>query len=688
MQFEEALQDCQTYAEAGARIASEEYERLHGVLESVKAHLRETEREQRDESRLDKDPIVQIQMRAAKEAEKMDFQLRRDIEALYKRQKELSIVVFGRTMAGKSTLMEILTHGDGASIGKGAQRTTRDVRDYHWKGLKITDVPGIASFDGEEDDALAMEAAKAADMILFLITDDAPQESEAEKLKDLRALGKPVLGIVNVKMAIHSARKASAMARLEKKLGESARLDAICQQFRAFAKKWGQNWEEIPFVYTHLQAAYLADAKRENDSALFAASNFHAVERGILKAVAKDGRFFRLKTPIDTVAVPLQERLARLIGNASRNLATGLAFREKWHALDEWTSTYVKQAQKRYDRFREQLDEQVYKEIVEFAEENYQNEQAGKAWKQKVEGMGIDVVCRRFLENEAKICNEKRHELSDALMTEIVYADGIEVGSGDISMEEITTYGGKAAIAAALGPLLLGGPAGWVIAGIGTLVSFLSDSREEKVREAQKKLREQIQEKMDPILDEIGDKVLSIMNEEVLGKGIRAFRDLLVRRDNLFMGLAGAQYDFAKELSKDLDVLANVLFDAAVQYVSEGKKRGTLLYPVAYLPGERFAAFTKGKIPEEYVEEIERLLGSISFDYCDAMKRGDELSTLYTVGDFLLGEGWKYDDVSYWNGAELKIRTLCLPSGKDVDMLQGDADYRVFIKLFGYVPEA
>lgn len=86
---------------------------------------------------------------------------------------KFSITLFGRTMAGKSTLMEILTEGNGETIGKGAQRTTRDVRKYTWNELEITDVPGIGAFEGEDDEQLAFEAAKTADLILFLITDDA-----------------------------------------------------------------------------------------------------------------------------------------------------------------------------------------------------------------------------------------------------------------------------------------------------------------------------------------------------------------------------------------------------------------------------------------------------------------------------------------------------------------------------------
>ena len=46
--------------------------------------------------------------------------------------RTINITLFGRTMAGKSTLMEILMHGNGDSMGKGAQRTTLYVREYKY----------------------------------------------------------------------------------------------------------------------------------------------------------------------------------------------------------------------------------------------------------------------------------------------------------------------------------------------------------------------------------------------------------------------------------------------------------------------------------------------------------------------------------------------------------------------------
>ena len=127
----------------------------------------------------------------------------KEMEDNRQRLGAFSITLFGRTMTGKSTLMEILTGGDGSAIGGGAQRATRDTREYEWNGLKILDVPGVAAFGGSIDEQVAYEAAQQADLIIFLITDDAPQPVEAEHLAELRRTGNPVLGICNVKMGLN-----------------------------------------------------------------------------------------------------------------------------------------------------------------------------------------------------------------------------------------------------------------------------------------------------------------------------------------------------------------------------------------------------------------------------------------------------------------------------------------------------
>lgn len=63
------------------------------------------------------------------------------------------VVLMGRTMAGKSTLFEYLSGGDGARVGDGRQRYSRDVcaRPVDDLGIEIVDTPGVGAMDGQED---------------------------------------------------------------------------------------------------------------------------------------------------------------------------------------------------------------------------------------------------------------------------------------------------------------------------------------------------------------------------------------------------------------------------------------------------------------------------------------------------------------------------------------------------------
>lgn len=49
---------------------------------------------------------------------------------------------------------------------------------------------------------------------------------------------------------------------------DRSRLDAIREEFLAYAAKYGQDWGGVPFVYVHLQSAFLAERTADRKSAL------------------------------------------------------------------------------------------------------------------------------------------------------------------------------------------------------------------------------------------------------------------------------------------------------------------------------------------------------------------------------------------------------------------------------------
>ena len=254
--IERELVKCRQSAEEGYELANAKYSDIKNTLIDAANSLSKTDKEQSQVSRIRNTALVEKQKSELQQLRNRIDYIGSDLNNLRGRMKDFSIVVYGRTMAGKSTLMEILTHGNGESIGKGSQRTTLDVRDYHWNDLKITDVPGICAFEGAEDEKLALEAAKSADLILFLLTSDAPQPDEAACLAQLRSLGKPVLGVINVKMAFNMSRRALSLKKLRDKLNNPAETSIPVEQFKEFAANHNQDWRGIKFVATHLLSAY------------------------------------------------------------------------------------------------------------------------------------------------------------------------------------------------------------------------------------------------------------------------------------------------------------------------------------------------------------------------------------------------------------------------------------------------
>lgn len=672
----EALRQCNSYAEKGYKLAKSSYEEIHQALLQEEQKVLEANRRQNQMTRIANSSVLQRQNNNFEEFKHMDLTLKNDLDLLHRNQKEFSIVVFGRTMAGKSTLMEILTHGNGASIGKGAQRTTRDVRDYHWQGMKITDVPGIASFDGREDDRLAMEAAKKADLILFLITDDAPQKDEAEKLAELRSLGKPVLGIVNVKLALNMERKALALRNLQKKLSDTARLNEICKQFKAYATQFNQDWQEMPFIYTHLRAAFLGQSSQLNDAELYNMSNFPQVEKYIIDKVCKDGCFLRIKTFIDNVAVPMQQRMELLLEHSSINVKEALVYRNKCNKLWDWRQEFVDRSQKKYDKFIEQLCEMIRDEIDDFVEDNYDNEYAGEAWNKRVESMHLETLCRNFLQKLSDECERKRRELTDELRTEIKFSS-VGVNASDIQMEGITDTQSLLQLGALGIGLIFSGPIGIALG----ILSFFFDDKEEKIRQQKKELTDKLRTAMNPVVDKIGDYLIKEMSDNILHKGIDGLCSILNEMDDMLFELANEEKSAAQYLNNKLYNLNVKLWNEAISYIGSSNSTDYYLYNTARIPGQIYYGIGTGTVSPKICKEISILLGE-KIDYISIPNTdNDDKAYIYKLWDIvteLIGE-WHHEILEFGN--DDKIRLIHLEDNRSLYDIKNEMGYRLMVQI-------
>lgn len=677
--IEAALHECQAYAQKGYDIASNTWNTIHQALLAEERKVKKVDKQQGKISRLADEELIKKKKQGLASFMEMDKELKQDLSYLQKQQKEFSVLVFGRTMVGKSTLMEIMTHGSGTSIGNGSQRTTLDVRDYHWQGMKITDVPGIASFDGREDDRLALEAAKAADLILFLISDDGVQQEEAKNLAELRRLGKPVLGIINVKLGITEQVRSLDMKRLRNKMAERERIETICNQFRQFAGNFQQDWGDLTFVPVHLKAAYLGQDKNPE---LWEVSNFTEVESYILSKVQQDGCFLRIKTFLDRVIIPLQGRMEMLYENSGSSLTEAFEYQKKCQELAEWNKIFVEDSQEKFDNLYKRLHNKLANGIAEFAEYNYDNEDAGEDWKEYLqEELKLEADCMSFLQERSNKCSRKRRELMDSLKTELTFA-GVNVEFEDISMDSITDTQLLGTIAG--GALALVFP----VAGIAvTLINWLfGSSKEEKIREAKAKLRDALQDAMDECgyVDTLMDSVANTMNEEIFGKGVDGLYNALAQMDAMLIGLAKEEATGAEKLGVLLNKLNCQLWHEAEGYVAaqEGKNLVLSVDRIARIPGEVTVVYDTVASFDGYEAQMAKLLGekvelrildNAGKLYGEMLKRTEEL-----IGTFRIEQAGAFAKV--FNEDEV---TVIQPTERKLAEIKANDRYRLAYQYLG-----
>lgn len=116
--------------------------------------------------------------------------------------KDFNIVLFGRTGAGKSTLIEALSHGDGQSVSHGESDWTVDVNPVRWQDCMLIDTPGINGWGRTQKradlEAKAHRAVEAADIVLLCFDTQGQQVSEFSKVAEwVIAYGKPVVAVIN-----------------------------------------------------------------------------------------------------------------------------------------------------------------------------------------------------------------------------------------------------------------------------------------------------------------------------------------------------------------------------------------------------------------------------------------------------------------------------------------------------------
>ena len=345
---------------------------------------------------------------------------RTSLESRRESLAEFSIALFGRTMTGKSTLMEILTNGDGSSIGKGAQRTTRDVRSYFWNGLKVIDMPGVAAFEGEEDEPLAFEAAANSDLALCLVTDDGPKDAEARWVADLQALGKPLVGVCNVKYGIANRQGVRLIQQQSKKIFDKERLACLSKQFQESINRYVSGLD-IEWVFVHLNSRYLADkpSYEEISDELCKFSHWNSLEQRIIDAVIDKGGILRFKSVLDGAVAPSLKLIDQLLEGSDQNKTAGDAAARRHKEADIWVQSLNFRAHQNANAFLNREIGELRNLVPRFVESNLEDKDFFSEWENLLERRNLTGKADARLKQLRTETEDYFGELFESLRQEI-----------------------------------------------------------------------------------------------------------------------------------------------------------------------------------------------------------------------------------------------------------------------------
>lgn len=222
----------------------------------------------------------------------------------------MRVVLMGRTMAGKSSLLTALTGAHFDRIGDGRQRFSRDtfgatstMSDH----IELVDTPGVGAHGGADDTEKALTAALEADVIVWVNSSDSIQEESAEALRLLGAIGKPIIVAINCRQALQGVGRLNLLKFPERVFGGK---DGLLCEIKTHLAAAGV--EPLNVVYVHALSATEAQAQPDLDTELLAASRIEALTDALQReydAHSESRRALRFVDPPRQAAEELARRL-------------------------------------------------------------------------------------------------------------------------------------------------------------------------------------------------------------------------------------------------------------------------------------------------------------------------------------------------------------------------------------------
>ena len=431
--------------------------------------------------------------------------------------EDFTIVLVGRTKAGKSTLKTVLTGSGKDEIGKGKQRTTLVNYIYEWNSLRIIDTPGIdAGGDAEQvDKGVAEKALAEADVVCYLTPCDGVPKKTIEFIDEIVKSNKPVLVLLNYKQNIRDEDDLEDFLDEPDEWRSDKGKNSIMGYFAPIRNAAETNgFSKMVSCYpVFLLAALMADEGKYSEYAkvLRDASGIDEFLASLKIIVVEQGTFLRSKTIIDDS-----------IGNCNSWLndfrtSQSTIVNQLEHLRDTQAETFKKidRAQERFLANSEKAIRQEFKVLAtqyakRFAETHYtQKKGLDKAWSDYCNRIGFEQRIKNALDIELTDFSKALCDIFDDLAVDM----GEAIRDTDMSIKtplrmdlfparEVTRFVGSALGIAGTIVLVVANtnPIGWVLTGASVVVGIVSSffkKKTDREKAAQDKLYTKLKEEIE-----------------------------------------------------------------------------------------------------------------------------------------------------------------------------------------------
>ncbi|ALB39161.1 hypothetical protein AA650_00625 [Anabaena sp. WA102] len=405
-EFEEALKNCSKTANAAYNLSIKYAKKIEIAIKRINSNVEAVSHKilkfKGSEQFQFAETLKQIQSDIQKLSEASLEDLVISLDQKRKHLKNFTVALFGRTKAGKSTLRETLTRGNGSTIGKGSQRTTRDVKEYSWQGLRLLDTPGIEAYQGDDDTQKANEIIDQSDIILFLTSDDSVQPGEFKAMAELQLKNKYFAVILNVKHDIsNNLEDLQMFIDIPEMVFDEDRLSQHKNHIQSHIKEY-LNLDNVDIVTIHAQSGFLSTQAeyQEYSSQLWELSKIEELYSLIAYQIYTHGKNLRLSTFADSLKNFINS-INQKLAVAKSQLSVQLDFMEKKQKeIEEIFAEVKKDGNKKIKDKCDSLYDLIENQIGNFVD-NYSDmdiNRRQREWKR--------IVNEKNIEETMKSCKE------------------------------------------------------------------------------------------------------------------------------------------------------------------------------------------------------------------------------------------------------------------------------------------